>query len=73
MIDPKSPDWPRHQAAAIIRARIADGTYSGQLPAQMQLAEELGVSPKTIEKVIAILKEEGLVFGVPGRGTFVSG
>jgi GntR family transcriptional regulator len=71
MIDPSAPDWPRQQAAAIIRQRIASGEYGPQLPSQMALAEKLGVSPKTVEKALEILKAEGLVYGVPGRGTFV--
>jgi GntR family transcriptional regulator len=72
MIDPRAPDWPRQQAARIIRERIASGEWSPQLPTQMQLAEEIGVSPKTIEKALKILKDEGLVYGVPGRGVFVA-
>jgi GntR family transcriptional regulator len=42
-----------------------------KLPSQMQMAEEIGVSPKTIEKALDILKAEGLIYGIPGRGTFV--
>lgn len=71
MISPTAPDWPRQQAARILRERIAAGEFGEKLPSQMKLAEEIGVSPKTMEKVIAILKAEGLVHTVPGRGTFV--
>ena len=74
MIDPHAPDWPRQQAARILRERIASGEFTtGQLPSYMQLAEEIGVSPKTMEKVLRILKAEGLIYGVPGRGTFLTG
>jgi GntR family transcriptional regulator len=71
MIDPTAPDWPRQQAARIVRERIASGEYGPQLPSQMKMAEDIGVSPKTMEKVIAMLKDEGLLVTVPGRGTFV--
>lgn len=70
-IDPASPDWPREQAAAWLRERISSGELGPQLPSQMELAELLGISPKTVQKVLDILKAEGLVYGRPGRGTFV--
>lgn len=72
MIDPAARDWPRQQAARIIRERIASGEYGPCLPSQMHLAEEIGVSPKTMEKVIRMLKDEGLLVTVPGRGTYVA-
>jgi DNA-binding GntR family transcriptional regulator len=71
MIDPRAPDWPRQQAARIIRERVESGEWAPQLPSQMRMAEEIGVSPKTIEKALDILKAEGLIYGVPGRGVFV--
>lgn len=73
MIDPTAPDWPRMQAARIIREAIEAGAYpDGKLPSQERLAEQVGVAPKTIQKALEQLKAEGLVYGVPGRGTFVS-
>jgi len=71
VIDPTAPDWPRQQAARLIRERIESGEWGPKLPSQMAMAEEIGVAPKTIEKALDILKDEGLVYGVPGRGTFV--
>ena len=71
MIDPAAPDWPRQQVARIIRDRIADGTYAGKLPSIMQLAEDIAVAPKTVQAALDILKAEGLVYGVSGRGVFV--
>lgn len=71
VIDSRAPDWPRQQAARIIRERIASGEYADKLPSIMKLADAIGVAPKTIEKALAILKDEGLVYGVVGRGTFV--
>jgi DNA-binding GntR family transcriptional regulator len=71
MIDPHAPEWPRQQAARIIRERIESGQYGPQLPSIMNMAEDIGVAPKTIEQALRLLKEEGFVYGVPGRGTFV--
>jgi DNA-binding GntR family transcriptional regulator len=71
VIDPAAPEWPRDQAARLIRERIESGEWGPKLPAQMKMAEEIGVSPKTMEKALAILRDEGLIYGVPGRGTFV--
>ena len=37
----------------------------------MKLAEELGVSPMTLQRALKVLKDEGLIVTEPGRGTFV--
>lgn len=71
MIDPHARDWPRQQAARIIRGKIESGEYGPKLPPIEQLARDIGVAPNTIQKALAILKDEGLVVGEPGRGIFV--
>lgn len=71
MISPDEQAWPREQVAAAIRARIASGDYGPRLPTHEQLAAEYGVAPKTILHALAILKAEGLIEAVRGRGTFV--
>jgi GntR family transcriptional regulator len=71
-IDPEAADWPRQQVARIIRERIAAGEYGPKLPSYHALANDLGVSPMTVQAALKILKDEGLVYGVPGRGTFVA-
>jgi DNA-binding GntR family transcriptional regulator len=38
----------------------------------LALANHLGVSPMTVQAALRILKDESLVYGVPGRGTFVA-
>lgn len=72
-IDEGSPDWPYQQAAARIRERIRAGELGPRLPSYMSLAHELEVSPMTVQRAIRLLREEGLVYTVPGRGTFVAG
>jgi GntR family transcriptional regulator len=71
-IDPDAAEWPREQVARIIRKRIETGEYGPKLPSYQRLANELGVAPMTVQAALTILKEQGLVYAIPGRGTFVS-
>ncbi len=43
-----------------------------RLPGEVSLAEELGVSRMTVNKVMAALEREGLVRREKGRGTFIA-
>ncbi len=54
--------------------RIRRGQYppGTQLPTYAALAGLYDVSPATIAIVIRLLRERGLVVGVPGRGTYVA-
>jgi len=70
-IDKTSPEWPRKQVADRLRQRIQAGELGPRLPSFAVLAEEMGVSPMTVQKALAVLKDEGLVYSVPGLGTFV--
>lgn len=71
MIDVKSPVHPYVQIADQLRAGIASREITDQLPSLTEIAEEAGVVVGTVSRAIQILKDEGLVYGVPGRGTFV--
>ncbi|MBW8487484.1 GntR family transcriptional regulator [Actinomadura parmotrematis] len=61
------------QLAAVLRRRIQDGTYpeGKRIPSSAELAEEFGLARPTVVKAVGLLKDEGLVRGVTGRGTFV--
>ena len=61
------------QVAAILRERIADGTYpvDTPLPSEHQLVQEFGFSRGTARKVLVKLKDEGVAYSVRGLGTFV--
>ena len=55
------------QAAAHLREGIVSGRWVGEMPGRDQLAAELGVSPRTIQKALKILEHEGML--VPqGKG-----
>jgi DNA-binding GntR family transcriptional regulator len=64
---------PYQQIAAIISARIADGTYApgSKLPAEPQFRGEFGVSLMTLRKALALLADQGLVYAEKGRGTYI--
>ena len=58
-----------------LTARITAGEWAPgqQLPTYNELAKLYSVGFGTIARVILILRERGVVVGVPGRGTFVAG
>lgn len=74
MIDfrPDLPVWV--QVASELRRRIAAGVYSpGQvIPSEIQLVQEFGIARGTARKVVARLRDEGLVYTVPQIGSFVT-
>ena len=63
---------PYHQIADQLRADIASGEITTQLPTLGQLREKISPRPayNTVRKAIRVLVKEGLVETSP-RGTFV--
>jgi DNA-binding GntR family transcriptional regulator len=70
-----TPVPPYLQLAGIIRSQIETGELAPgqQLPSALTLASTYQVSAPTVKKALAVLKNEGLVMGVAGYGTFVAG
>lgn len=62
------------QLADILRARIESGELAPRrpVPSKRSLMQQYGVAGGTIDKAIAILREEGLVRTVIGRGIYVT-
>lgn len=73
-IDHEGREFPYRQLAAILRARIKDGTYrpGKPIPSLTHLTGEYGLALTTVRRAIDILEEEGLVERIAGRGTFVT-
>ena len=71
-VDPDSATPLYVQVATLLRARIESGELTARLPSLRTITQEYGVSHITAEKAILVLREEGLVVTVIGRGTFVA-
>lgn len=71
MIDEDDPRPPYVQLADILRERIRTGVITGRLPSERTIQQETGLAPMTTRKAIRLLRDEGLVVTVSGRGTFV--
>ena len=74
MSDTNSPTPLYHRVYAVMRERIVNDYYPGDLPvpSEAELAETFSVSRITIRKAMEMLRTEGLVTRTRGRGTFVT-
>ncbi len=65
---------PYVQVADELRALIADGTYApgARLPSGRDLSELHSVALMTVQKALAMLRDEGVLVTNHGRGTFVA-
>ena len=72
-IDHEGPVTPYRQLAAILKARIARGDWAEGRPiaSETRLVQEYGLARSTVRRAIAALAEEGVVWTVQGRGTYV--
>jgi|HubBroStandDraft_3_1064219.scaffolds.fasta_scaffold72766_2 GntR family transcriptional regulator len=73
-VDPQSATPVYVQLADILRARIESGQLipDRPVPSESQLQQEFGVARGTARKAIAVLRGQGLVVTVKGRGSYVS-
>lgn len=62
------------QISEIIGKEIAEGVYGSgsQLPTEAEISERFEVNRHTVREAIRQLKEEGLVYSIRGKGTFVA-
>jgi GntR family transcriptional regulator len=73
-IDPIAPVPPYRQVAGILRRRIASGKYKPdtRIPTESELVDEFEVARTTARRAVAVLRDEGLIYTVPNRGSYVA-
>ena len=73
-IDPLAPIPPYRQIAAILKRRILSGQYppNSRIPTESELVETYEVARTTARRAVGALRDEGLVYTVPQRGTYVA-
>jgi DNA-binding GntR family transcriptional regulator len=61
------------QVASILRELITSGelTRDQALPSESYLVQQYGISRASARHAVAVLRDEGLVYTIPQRGTFV--
>jgi GntR family transcriptional regulator len=72
-VDPDSATPIYIQVANILRSRIESGELipNRPVPSETQLEQEFGIARGTARKAIALLRDQGLVITVQGRGSYV--
>jgi len=72
-IDHGAPLAPYKQLAAILAARIRRGDWQPDraIPSETQLVQTYGVARATVRRAIALLVDDGVLYVVPQRGTYV--
>ncbi|MFB9698169.1 GntR family transcriptional regulator [Amorphoplanes digitatis] len=74
VIEPDGPVPSYLQLVEILVERIGRGEWppNRPIPSELQLVQEFGIARGTVRRAIAVLRERGLVFTVPQRGTYVA-
>jgi GntR family transcriptional regulator len=74
LIDPIAPVPPYRQIAEIIRRRIGAGEYrpDTRIPTESEIVGEFEVARSNARRAVAVLRDEGLVYTVPNRGSYVA-
>lgn len=73
MVDIKSRKPIYEQLVESVKTSVVKGFMKPDeaLPSVRQLAGELAINPNTIQKAYAELERQGIVYSVPGKGSFV--
>jgi len=70
-VDHEAPTPLYLQVAAVLRGQIEGGALAGRVPSASTIAQQFEVAKGTAERALAILRDEGLIRSVMGRGHFV--
>ena len=71
VVDHRDPTPLYQQLATILRDQITSGQITDKLPSESYLQQQHDVARGTVRRAIEILAEEGLVYTIGARGTFV--
>lgn len=73
-LDLDGPEPLYEQIAAVLAARISDGTYPPRrrIPSEAAICAEFDVARPTARSAVQVLRERGLVETVQGKGTYVT-
>jgi len=71
-IDLNGPEAIYRQVARVLTDEIKAGEYdNGPIPSETTLTQRFGIARGTARKAVDLLRDQGLVFTVPQRGTWV--
>jgi DNA-binding GntR family transcriptional regulator len=72
-LDPADRDPLYEQLADILRGQIGDGKLAARraVPSKRTLVQTYGISGRTVDSAMAILKAEGLIETRRGKGLYV--
>ena len=72
-LDPESGRPLYAQLADVLEKRITRGEYAPDrmIPTPARLAEEYGIAQMSARRTMRELRERGLIYTVPGKGSYV--
>jgi GntR family transcriptional regulator len=67
----KVPVW--RQLAGVLRSRIESGRYAPgrRIASKAEAMQEFGIGDKTYDKAVALLRDDGLIETIRGKGSYV--
>lgn len=73
-IDQRSRVPIYEQIQQSVEELILTGIYAAddQLPSVRALAADLAINPNTIQKAYHLMESQGLIYSLPGRGSFIA-
>lgn len=71
MFDPQGDTHAYLQISEILRSRVTEASPGDPVPSEADIQRGFGVARTTARRAIRILRDDGLVHTLHGRGTFV--
>jgi GntR family transcriptional regulator len=67
----KAKETKKQVTTRVLKNLVSELKPHTKIPSERELSEELGVSRMTLRDAISDLQDDGLLYAVPGSGTFV--